>query len=172
MEQDKKPTISIICAIAKNRAIGKNNQLLWHIPEDFKHFKETTSGHPIMMGQKTFESIGRPLPNRRNIVITNDEKFCAEGCEVVYSIDEAIKKACEVEKDEIFFIGGGMIYQQTIGLADKLYLTVVDKEFEADTFFPEYNKFTKIVSERKSGNEELAYTFLELTKEKEDENPN
>lgn len=165
MKQSKKPIISVICAIAKNRAIGKNNQLLWHIPEDFKHFKETTTGHPIMMGQRTFESIGRPLPNRRNIVITNDPSFCAEGCEIVHSIPEAIEKACEVETDEIFFIGGGMIYQQAVPMADKLYLTVVDQEFEADTFFPEYNKFTKIISERESGNEEFKYKFLELMKE-------
>lgn len=161
----QKPVISVICAIGKNREIGKNNQLLWHIPEDFKHFKTVTSGHPIMMGQKTFESIGRPLPNRTNIVITNDHNFFAEGCEVVYSIEEAIERAKEVDQKEIFFIGGGMIYKQAVPLADKIYLTIVEGEFEADTFFPEYAEFTKIVAQREGSDENFKYKFVELVKE-------
>ena len=161
----QKPTISVICAIAQNRAIGKNNQLLWHIPEDFKHFKETTSGHPIIMGQRTYESIGRPLPNRTNIIITDDQSYQMEGCVIVHSIEEAIEKASAVDPGEIFFIGGGMIYRQAVPIADKLYLTIVEGEFEADTFFPEYTEFTKIVCEREGSDEKYKYKFVELVRE-------
>jgi dihydrofolate reductase len=161
----QKPIISVICAITQNRAIGKNNQLLWHIPEDFKHFKETTSGHPIIMGQRTYESIGRPLPNRTNIIITDDQSYQVEGCVIAHSIDEAIEKASVVDQEEIFFIGGGMIYRQAVPIADKLYLTIVEGEFEADTFFPEYAEFTKTVSERESCDEKYKYKFVELVRE-------
>lgn len=158
------PKISIICAIAENRAIGKNNQLLWHISEDFKHFKNITSGHVIVMGQKTYESIGKPLPNRTTIVLSNDPDFLAEGIIITKSLDEAFEKAREIEKEEIFICGGGSVYAQTIDLADKLYLTVIEGDFEADTFFPEYDKFDKIISERKGNEKEFKYIFLELEK--------
>lgn len=158
------PKISIICAIAENRAIGKNNQLLWHIPEDFKHFKNITSGHAILMGQKTYESIGKPLPNRTTIVLTNDPEFKVDGVVVAKTLDEAFEKAREIEKEEVFICGGGSVYAQTIGLADKLYLTVVEGNMEADTFFPEYGEFKNVVSERKGSDENFNYTFLELTK--------
>lgn len=156
------PKISIICAIAQNRAIGKNNQLLWHIPEDFKHFKDITSGHVIVMGQKTYDSIGKPLPNRTTIVLTNDPTFKVEGVLTAGSLDELFDKAREIEKEEIFVCGGGSVYAQTIERADKLYLTVVEKDFEADTFFPEYGEFKKVVSERRGSDENFNYTFLEL----------
>lgn len=157
-----KPIVSIICAIAQNRAIGKNNQLLWHIPEDFKHFKEKTSGHVIVMGQKTYESIGKPLPNRITIVLTNDPNFKVEGVLTAGSLDELFAKAREIEKEEIFICGGGSVYAQTISMADKLYLTVVEQDMDADTFFPEYGEFKKVVSERRSSDENFKYTFLEL----------
>lgn len=160
-----KPKISIICAIAENRAIGKNNQLLWHIKEDFKHFKDTTLGHVIVMGQKTYESIGKPLPNRTTIVLSNDKNFKVEGVIVTRTFDEVFAKARELEKEEIFICGGGSVYAQTIGMADKLYLTVVEGEFEADTFFPEYNEFTKIVSQEKGSEDNYKFTFFELEKE-------
>ena len=156
------PKISIICAIAENRAIGKNNQLLWHIPEDFKHFKEKTSGHVIVMGQKTFESIGKPLPNRTTIVLSNDPAFDIEGVIVARTFEEVFTKAREIEKEEVFICGGGSVYAQTIGMADKLYLTVVKGNLEADTFFPEYGEFKRVVSERKSQDENFEYSFLEL----------
>ncbi len=158
------PKFSIICAIAQNRAIGKNNQLLWHIPEDFKHFKQITTGHVIVMGQKTFESIGKPLPNRTTIVLSNDPECNIEGVVMARTFDEVFAKARELEKDEVFICGGGSVYAQTIGMADKLYLTVVKKDFEADTFFPEYSQFTKIISERESSDDNFKYTFLELEK--------
>lgn len=128
--------ISIIAAIGKNNELGKKNTLLWNMPADMKHFRETTKGHMVIMGQKTFESIGRPLPNRRNIVLTQDKNFKVEGVEIVYSIEEAENL---LDKDtENFVIGGGMIYKLFIDKADKLYITHVDASFpDADTFFPE-----------------------------------
>ncbi|MEI8343814.1 MAG: dihydrofolate reductase [Candidatus Moraniibacteriota bacterium] len=158
------PKISLICAIAENRAIGKNNQLLWHIPEDFKYFKEKTIGHVIVMGQKTYESIGKPLPNRTTIVLSNDQTFNEERVVLARTFEEVFQKAREIEKEEIFICGGGSVYSQTIGMADKLYLTVVEGDFEGDVFFPEYGEFTKIVSQRKSSDENFKYTFLELEK--------
>ena len=125
---------SIVVAIAKNNAIGKNNQLLWHLPKDLKHFKEITSGHTIIMGRKTYESVGKPLPNRRNIIITR-QNITIDGCEVVNSIDEALK-LCAGE-DEVFIVGGAEIYKQAISLTDRIYLTIVHQEFEGDTYFPE-----------------------------------
>jgi len=156
--------ISMISAIAENRAIGKNNQLLWHIPEDFKHFKETTTGHAMIMGQKTFESIGRPLPNRMNIVLTNDKNFSFDGVVVCYSIPEALKKAEETGEQEVFIIGGGSIYKQFIDLADKLYLTIIEGNFEADTFFPDYSKFSKVKETGSGQHENYKFKFLELEK--------
>jgi dihydrofolate reductase len=138
---------SIIVAVSKNNAIGKNNALLWNIPEDLKHFKEVTSGHTIIMGRKTFESIGHPLPNRRNIVITRDDSYTHDGIEVFNSLIRALD-ACKYE-DEVFIIGGGEIYKQALPLVDKLYVTHVEKEFEADTFFPKISpdEWTEISNE-------------------------
>jgi len=141
--------ISIISAIGKNNEIGKKNGLLWNLPADMKHFREVTSGHTVIMGQKTFESIGRPLPNRRNIVITLDKNYLRHGVDIVYSPKEL--DALSDKKTENFIIGGGQIYKLFIDKADKLYITHVDAEFpDADTFFPEIdkNKWEKIKSEK------------------------
>ena len=126
--------ISIVVAIAKNNAIGKDNQLLWHLPKDLKHFKEITSGHTIIMGRKTYESVGKPLPNRRNIIITR-QNIAINGCEVVNSIDDALK-LCAGES-EVFIVGGAEIYKQAMALTDRIYLTIVHQEFDGDTYFPE-----------------------------------
>ncbi len=129
--------ISIIAAIGKNNELGKKNQLLWSLPADMKHFKETTSGHTVIMGQKTYESIGRPLPNRKNIVLTKDLNFKAEGIEVSHSLEDTLNSLKDSE-EEVFVIGGGQIYKQSLDFADKLYITHVDMEdIDADTFFPE-----------------------------------
>ena len=126
--------ISIIVAIAKNFAIGKDNQLLWHIPADLKRFKRITSGHQVIMGKLTYESLPlRPLPNRKNIVISDNPLDSFEGCTTVHSIEEAME-LCN-EQEESFIIGGGSIYRQFLPLCNKLYLTLVHKDFEADTFF-------------------------------------
>ena len=128
--------ISIIVAIAENLALGKNTDLLWHIPADLKRFKQITSGHPVIMGKRTWESLPRrPLPNRRNIVITDIPGEQIEGCEAVYSIGEAIAK-CNAD-EENFIIGGASVYRQFLPHANRLYLTFVKKSFEADVFFPE-----------------------------------
>ena len=129
-------TISIIVAIAENNAIGKDNQLLWYIPDDLKRFKSLTTGHPVIMGKKTYESLPvKPLPNRMNIVLTDVPGEKIKKCTMAYSIEEAISHCPEGE--ECFVMGGGMIYKQFLEIADKLYITFVHKEFEADTFFPE-----------------------------------
>lgn len=136
--------ISIIAAIAENNAIGKDNKLLWHLPEDLKRFKELTTGNVIVMGQKTFESLPiKPLPNRTNIVITDDRKFKHEDIIKSYSIEAAVNRAKKLAKKdgEIFIIGGGSIYKQFMDIADKLYITEVKLTFEdADTFFPRIHK--------------------------------
>ncbi len=133
-----KKKISIIVAIASNNAIGKNNDLLWHIPDDLKRFKKLTSGHKIIMGKKTYYSLPlRPLPNRTSIVITDNKQDNIDGCIMAYSIEEAIEKM-DYDKEN-FIIGGGSVYTQFLPYADKLYLTLVHKDFDADVFFPEIN---------------------------------
>ncbi|OUR66442.1 dihydrofolate reductase [Cycloclasticus sp. 46_83_sub15_T18] len=130
--------ISMIVAMADNRAIGKDNKMLWHLPEDFKHFKAVTMGKPILMGRKTFESIGRPLPGRENIVITRNKDFVAEGVTVVYSVEAALEAAKQY--DEVMIIGGDNFYQQMLPLTERLYITEVQHTFTAaDAFFPEIN---------------------------------
>jgi dihydrofolate reductase len=127
--------IIIIAAIAENNALGKNNQLLWHLPDDFKRFKNTTSGHFIIMGRKTFESFPRPLPNRTHVIISRQKNFSVPDCTVVNSLEDAIK-ACP-KNETIFIIGGGEIYNQSMKIADKIDITRVHHSFDADTFFPE-----------------------------------
>ncbi len=128
--------ISIIVATDKNGAIGKDNALLWHLPNDLKRFKAITSGHPVIMGRKTYESIGKPLPNRRNVIISNNKNYKIDGCEVVHSLKEAM----ELCKDtNVFIIGGGTIYKEAMHIADKLYLTLVDVELEADTHLENFD---------------------------------
>ncbi|MCV9929399.1 dihydrofolate reductase [Flavobacterium sp. LS1R49] len=130
--------IIMIAAVAENNALGKNNELVWHLPNDFKRFKALTTGHHIIMGRKTFESFPKPLPNRTHIIITRQDNYQPEGCIIVKSIEEAIAK-CPKEEDS-FIIGGGEIYTLGIPFADALEITRVHHSFEADTYFPEINK--------------------------------
>lgn len=160
----KEPIISLIAAIDENRAIGKDNKLIWDLPSDLRRFKQITTGHPIVMGRKTFESIGRPLPNRTNIIITRDQNYSAPGSVVTHSLEEALKKAREVEQQEIFIIGGGQIFEQAIGRADKLYLTVVQGTHDADSFFPDYSIFTKVLKKESGSENGLNFTYLELAR--------
>lgn len=130
--------ISMIAAVGKNSELGKGNDLIWHFKEDMKFFKETTMGNTVIMGRKTFESLPKALPNRKNIVITNNKNYSAEGATVVNSPDEALALA---ESEEVFIIGGGRIYSHFLPLADKLYLTEIEAECaDADTFFPQFDK--------------------------------
>ncbi len=130
--------LSIVVAFAENWAIGKDNQLLWHLPNDLKYFKNLTTGHSIIMGRKTYESIGRALPNRRNIVITQQKEWTAPGIEVANSLEQAL--ALTEKEKEVFIIGGGKVYAQALNIAQKIYATRVHALFEADTFFPEISE--------------------------------
>jgi dihydrofolate reductase len=127
--------ITLIAAVSENSALGKDNQLLWHLPDDFKRFKNITSGHHIIMGRKTFESFPKPLPNRTHVIITRQKDYQSEGCLIVDSLTKAIS-VCPKD-EELFIIGGGEIYNQSIEMADKLDITRVHHTFDADTFFPE-----------------------------------
>ena len=134
----QKKMITIIAAVAENNALGIDNQLIWHIPADLKRFKKVTSGHDVIMGRNTYESLGKPLPNRTNIVITRNKNYKAEGCIVVHSLNDAIYKASKDENP--FILGGAQIYAEAINIADKLDLTFVHESFEADAFFPKIDK--------------------------------
>lgn len=136
--------INMIVATSTNKYIGINNELPWHISEDLKYFKNVTKGQTILMGRKTYESIGRPLPNRTNIVLTRDSSFSAEGVEVVHTLEEALAR-CQKE-EQVFIIGGGEIYKLFLPYADKLYITLVDKVIDGDTSFPEYEDQFKCIS--------------------------
>lgn len=162
--------VSIIAAVARNRAIGKDNQLLWHLPDDMKFFRKTTFGHPVITGRKNYESIPeafRPLPSRQNVIMTHRDDYEAPGADVVSSLEEAISKAeahaREKGKDEIFIMGGGTVYREAMEkkLVDRMYLTLVDADFEADTFFPEWNavEWKEQVLEHHPPDERHKYAF-------------
>lgn len=156
--------LSIIVAVAQNFAIGKNNDLLFHLPNDLKRFKQITTGHPVIMGRNTLLSLPKgALPNRRNIVITDNPEDNFTGCEMVFSINEAIEAV--KNESEAFIIGGGMIYRQFFPLAGKLYLTLVHRDFEADTFFPEVDYSAWIEQSREDIYDEkngFNYSYLNL----------
>lgn len=158
---------TIVVAIGEKNEIGFENQLLWHLPKDLKHFKDITSGHPVIMGRKTYESIGKPLPNRTNIVVSRKNDWFEEGILIVGSIKEAIKFAKKID-EEIFIIGGGKIYEQTMDIVDKLEVTLVKADLEADTFFPKidakvWKKTDEICHEKDEKNQ---YDFCFQTYEK------
>ena len=146
--------------MSKNRVIGNNNQLIWKLSSDLKRFKELTTGNPIVMGRKTFESIGKPLPNRRNIIITRNNDYIVEGCEIVSSLEEALL----LTNNNCFIIGGGEIYKQALDITDKIYLTLVHKDFEGDTIFPELSKEWAKISRKDfeaDDKNEHKYSFIE-----------
>lgn len=150
--------ISIIVAIARNYTIGSANSMPWHLPEDFRHFKQVTMGKAVIMGRKTYESIGRPLPGRRNIVITRNADLRIEGCEMATSLNEAIALCDPTEEN--FIIGGGEIYRQAMPIADKLYITHIDAEFEGDTRFPTIGpEWREISREEYPRGEKFPYPF-------------
>ena len=150
--------ISMIAAMADNRIIGKDNQMPWHLPADFAWFKRCTMGKPVVMGRKTYESIGRPLPGRLNIVISRDASLFIEGVTTVTSIEQALEVAGEVE--EVMIIGGGAIYAACLPMANKLYITHIEAEIEGDTQFPDWgNKFKETYSEAYQADEKNAYNM-------------
>ncbi|MDQ0595622.1 dihydrofolate reductase [Chryseobacterium ginsenosidimutans] len=158
---------TIVVAMGEKNEIGFENQLLWHLPKDLKHFKDITSGHPIIMGRKTYESIGKPLPNRTNIVVSRKKGWFEEGILIVGSIKEAVKFAKKID-EEVFIIGGGNIYEQTIDIVDKLEVTLVKADLQADTYFPKidskiWKKTTEVCHEKDEKNQ---YDFCFQTYEK------
>ena len=180
--------VSLIVAVDENRGIGKNGKMPWHIPADLKRFKELTTGNIVIMGRKTFSSIGKPLSNRTNIVITRDKKYKVNGALVASSLEEAIRVASSkyqvlsmkknkknipihdtkyklhTTENEVFIIGGGQIFQEAINIADKLYLTLVEGKFDVDTYFPDYSKFNKKVYEKEGESNGFKYKFIDLKK--------
>lgn len=164
--------MKIIVAKASNNVIGMSNELIWHLPNDLKHFKNLTTNHPIIMGRKTYESLGRPLPNRTNIIITRNAKWKDDKVVITHSLEEALSKAKEVN-EECFVIGGGEIYKQAMLIADELYVTEVHHEFEGDTFFPEIDEevYEEISRENylKDDKHLYAYSFLTYKRIKDEE---
>lgn len=160
--------ISIIVACSENNVIGKDNGLIWRLSNDLKRFKALTTGHAIVMGRKTFESIGRPLPNRRNIILSKNLESM-EGCEIMRSADEVLELAKSTD-EELFIIGGGQVYEQFLPFADKLYLTLVHTEAEGDTFFPALNRdeWTEVTRESFKADEknEFDYEFVDYLRRK------
>lgn len=158
----KKPRVSIIVAVGKNRELGKKNELIWRIPDDLKRFKRLTTGHPIIMGRKTYESIGRPLPDRTNIVVTRGEVEIP-GCTVAHSFEEALGVAGEKDVEEIFIIGGAQLYAEAIPQTDRLYLTLIDAEdADADAFFPDYAEFKNILEREDHPEHTPPYSWITL----------
>jgi dihydrofolate reductase len=160
--------ISLIVVADEHNGIGKNNQLLCHLPADLKYFKQTTTGHHIVMGRKTYDSVGKPLPNRVNIVITRNSLLSLPGCVVVADLQQAISYAAENGETELFITGGGTIYAQAMGIANRIYLTRIHHNFEADTFFPaiEPTMWKELSSEFNEQDEKnkYDYTFQVLEK--------
>ena len=156
--------ISIIVAMGKNKVIGIKNKLPWNLPADMEHFKELTKGKPIIMGMKTFESIGKPLPNRINIVISHITDYKAKGCIIVHSIEEALKAA--EGNEEVMIAGGASIYKEFLHKANKMYLTLIDGDFEGDAYFPEYKieewEETSYEEHERDKDNPYNYTFLIL----------
>ncbi|SFE94595.1 dihydrofolate reductase [Alteribacillus iranensis] len=158
--------ISFIAAMDENRVIGKDNQLPWYLPADLKHFKSVTNGHPIVMGRKTFESIGRPLPGRRNIIVTSNRDYHPEGCEVIHSVEEL--STYKDVTEEVFVIGGETLFQQAFPLAERLYVTIIHETFTGDTFFPHWKEDEWHIVEKREGKvdekNKFPHTYLTLEK--------
>ena len=159
--------LSMIAAVGKNRELGQGHLLPWDIPEDMKYFQDTTRGHVVLMGEKTYRAIGKPLPQRTNIVLTHERAFSEPGVLVAHTPEEALDLMHTYEKNgEAFVIGGASVYTLFLEEAKRLYLTLIDKEFpDADIFFPEYESvFYRIVKERKSGDDTFSYRFVVFEK--------
>ena len=161
-----RPQISVIAAVARNAAIGKANKLLVHLPDDLPRFKRLTSGSAVIMGRKTWDSIGRPLPGRRSIVVTRDPHWCTEGAEGAPSLAAAIERVTPASR--VFVIGGSQLYAQALPIADELLLTEIDAEFEADTYFPPWDRagFQETLRETRTSPEGLTYSFVTYIKKR------
>jgi dihydrofolate reductase len=158
--------ISFIVAMDKNRVIGNKNRLPWHLPADLQYFKRVTMGHPVIMGRKTYESIGRPLPGRENIILTRDENYTVDGCTVLHSVSD-IKELEKQNNDELFVIGGAEIFKETFTIANRLYITMIEEEFEGDTYFPNFDKNEWVLVSKEKGprDEKNPYNYYFLVYE-------
>jgi dihydrofolate reductase len=156
----KAPRLSLIVAMARNRVIGINNTLPWHLPEDLKHFRNLTMGHHIIMGRKTYDSIGRPLPGRTTVIVTRDPGYAMAGCLVAHSLDEAVKLS--EGDDEAFFVGGTSLYEQALPLAERLYITEIQADYQGDAHFPEFDgaHWRETARQRQVTAAGLAYDFV------------
>lgn len=168
-----KPIISIVVAMDEKRGIGKDNKIPWHLKDDLIHLKSLTLGHVVILGRTTYDSMagyydksGKEMPGKLYVIVTRDESYkpTRENAVVAHSIEEALQKAREVEGQEIFIIGGQKTFEQTLHATDRLYLTIIKGDYGADTFFPEYNEFTKEVSREDKSNEQFEYSFVTLEK--------
>jgi dihydrofolate reductase len=164
LKGEEEDMISFIVAMDAKSAIGKNNELPWHLPADLAFFKKVTMGNPIVMGRKTFESIGKALPGRENVVVTRDRHYKAEDCTIIHSVD----KISEIERnanEEVFVIGGAEIFKETFPFADRLYITMIEEEFDGDTFFPPFNHEEWELKSRKKGpkDDKNPYDYYFLT---------
>ncbi|MDF1795687.1 MAG: type 3 dihydrofolate reductase [Coxiellaceae bacterium] len=167
--------LALIAAMAQQRVIGLNGDMPWHMPEDLKHFKRMTKGKAIIMGRKTFDSIGsKPLPNRRNIVITRQQDLMLDGCDVFNNLQDAIA-SCD-DKDETMIVGGSTLYEQALPIADRLYLTFIDAEVEGDTFFPAWDSDQWVMADRQEhqadADNPYDYQFVTLARVKQEQNVN
>jgi dihydrofolate reductase len=158
--------ISAIAAIGRNRELGTGNQLSWRIKEDLGRVKTLTTGHPLIMGRKTHESIGRPLPNRTNIIVTRDPSYTSAGCVIAHSIEDAFEKARELDTEEIFIFGGAQIYEAAMPYITRLYLTLIDDtDPSADVFFPEYEPdFREVARHGRKEQDGLSYEWVDFTR--------
>jgi len=154
--------LAAIAALAHNRVIGIENRLPWHLPEDLRHFKVLTLGHHIVMGRKTYESIGRPLPGRQTVIVTRDSAYAQPGCHIAHSIDAALVLAARAGEDEVFFVGGAALYAQVLPRADRLYLTEIQADYPGDAYFPalEAAQWREMARERHTSTTGLVYDFV------------
>lgn len=174
-KMQNQPIISVIVASDEKRGIGKNGKIPWHIKEDLVFFRQKTQHHTVIMGQNSYHSMlahykksGKQVPQRTHIVLTKDKNYKSKlkGAIASHSISQALAQARQIEKEEVFIAGGGQIYSQMLKFADKLYLTLVKGNFQADTFFPDYSAFSRVISRRQGSQKPYRYTFLELTRPK------
>lgn len=156
--------LTIIAAVGENNTLGKDKDLPWHLPDDFKRFKKITTGHPIIMGRKTFETFPKPLPNRKHIIITRQKDYQQEDCLVVHDLDQALELATSTKTQETFIIGGGEIYKQAMPYVDKIELTRIHHKFDGDTFFPAFDptewELTDEIYHPKDEKHDYSFTFL------------
>jgi dihydrofolate reductase len=164
------PRISLIAAMARNRSIGIDNRLPWHLPADLKRFKALTMGHPMVIGRRTYDSVGRALPGRTTIVVTRQPGWSAPGVIVAHTLDEALDEAVRLDREEVFVGGGQEIFRLALNRADRIYLTVIDRDFSGDTFFPEFDESAWRIVEREDHppTEARPYAFSFVTYEKKE----